>query len=49
MAVEVVANPYSWWMWLFKTKCVVKTACMEQGKAVMDVSFVIRAVLKAML
>jgi len=34
---------------LCKTKRAMKTACKEQGKAIMDVYFVIRVVLKAVL
>jgi len=49
MAVEVVINPYSWWAWPLQTKCVMKTACKRQGKALMNGSYVIRVVLKAVL
>jgi len=30
MAVEIMANPYSWW-------ACMKTACKRQGKAIMDI------------
>jgi len=33
----------------FVNKHAVKTACKEQGKAIMDVYFVIRVILKAVL
>jgi len=33
----------------FVSKVVMKTACKEQGKAIMGVRFVIRVVLKAVL
>jgi len=49
MAVEVVANPYSWWVWSLLTKHVVRTERKDQGKAMIDFSFVIRVVLKAVL
>jgi len=47
MAVEVQANPYSWWVWPLLS--IMKTACKEQSKAVIDVYFVIRVILKAVL
>jgi len=49
MAVEVVADPYSWWMWPLQTKHILKTAREEQGNTVTYISFVIRVVLKAVL
>jgi len=36
-------------MWPLKTKFIVKTAHKEQGKAIINVSFVIKIVLKAVL
>jgi len=33
----------------FVNKAVMKTACKEQGKAVVEVNFALRVVLKAML
>jgi len=49
MVVDVVANHIVGGRGLCKTKCIVKTPCKEQGKAIMDVSFVIRVVLKAVI